>query len=134
MPWDSAYLDVQDYQWEQVVIPFWKKVQERAAHFDVKIAIEMHPHNVVYNPATLERLVTEINATRVGAELDTSHLFRQGNEPIEAVDHLGPLVYNAAAKDTRINAAARINGVLDDRSGRVLPTHPGAIGPGGTTP
>jgi len=41
------------------------------------------------------------------------------------------LVYNAAAKDTRINAAARINGVLDDRFGRVWPDEPGALSLGG---
>jgi sugar phosphate isomerase/epimerase len=46
--------------------------------------------------------------------MDPSHLFWQGIEPIEAVDHLGSLVFNAAAKDTRINPAARINGVLND--------------------
>jgi sugar phosphate isomerase/epimerase len=131
LPWDSAYLDVRDYQWNEVAIPFWTMVQERAAHFDVKVALEMHPHNLVYNPATLERLVTETNATHIGAELDPSHLFWQGIEPIEAVDHLGSLVFNAAAKDTRINAAARINGVLDDRFGRVLPDAPNALGLGG---
>jgi sugar phosphate isomerase/epimerase len=114
LPWDSAYLDVRDYMWNEVAIPFWKTVQERAAHFDVKVAIEMHPHNVVYNPATLERLVTETDATHIGAEMDPSHLFWQGIDPIDAVDHLGSLVVNAAAKDTRINPAARINGVLDD--------------------
>lgn len=131
LPWHSVFLDVRDYQWNAVAIPFWRTVQERAAHYDVKVAIEMHPHNVVYNPATLERLVTEIDATHVGAELDPSHLFWQGIEPIDAVNHLGPLVYNAAAKDTRINAAARINGVLDDRFGRVGPDEPDALGLGG---
>jgi sugar phosphate isomerase/epimerase len=131
LTWDSAYLDVRDYQWG-VAIAFWKTVQERAAHFDVKVAIEMHPHNVVYNPATLERLVTETNATHVGAEMDPSHLFWQGIEPIEAIDHLGSLVYNAAAKDTRINPAARINGVLDDTGfGRVAADEAGAIPLGG---
>src|SRR4051794_20515717 len=131
LPWDSAYLDVRDYQWNEVAIPFWQTVQERAASLDVKVALEMHPHNVVYNPATLERLVTETNATHVGAELDPSHLFWQGIEPVEAVDHLGSLVFNAAAKDTRINAAARINGVLDDRFERVVPDAPDAVGLGG---
>lgn len=131
LPWHSVYLDVRDYQWNEVAIPFWKKVQDVAAGHDVKVAIEMHPHNVVYNPATLERLVTEVGATHVGAEMDPSHLFWQGIEPIEAVRHLGGLVYNAAAKDTRINAAARVNGVLDDRFGRVRPGDPAALGLGG---
>jgi sugar phosphate isomerase/epimerase len=131
LPWHSAYLDVRDYQWNEVALPFWRKVQAHAAEYDVKVAIEMHPHNVVYNPATLERLVTETNATHVGAEMDPSHLFWQGIEPVEATRHLGELVFNAAAKDTRINAAARVNGVLDDRFGRVAPDAPDALSLGG---
>ncbi len=132
LPWHSVFLDVRDYQWNEVAIPFWRKVQAHAADHDVKVAIEMHPHNVVYNPATLERLATEIGATHVGAELDPSHLFWQGIEPVEAVDHLGDLVYNAAAKDTRINAAARVNGVLDDRFTRVRSDDPDALSLGGS--
>ena len=131
MPWHSAFLQIRDYQWNEVAIPFWKKVQAFAADHDVKVCLEMHPGNVVFNPRTLERLATEIGATHVGAEMDPSHLFWQGIEPVDAVDHLGGLVYNAAAKDTRINRAARINGVLDDRFGRVRPDEPGALGLGG---
>lgn len=110
-----------------MAVPYWRDVQARAADADVRVCIEMHPHNVVYNPATLERLVEATDATHVGAELDPSHLFWQGIEPIEAVRHLGALVYNAAATDTRINAAARVNGVLDDRFGRVARDEPDAV-------
>jgi sugar phosphate isomerase/epimerase len=82
----------------------------------------MHPHNVVFNPGTLERLATDINATHVGAEMDPSHLFWQGIDPVAAIGRLGGLVYHAAAKDTRINEAnCRIFGVLDDRFRRVPP-------------
>jgi sugar phosphate isomerase/epimerase len=91
----------------------------------------MHPHNVVFNPATLERLVTEINATHVGAEMDPSHLFWQGIDPVAAIEHLGDLVYHAAAKDTRINEQnCRVYGVLDDRFRRV-PAEENPLGLGG---
>lgn len=128
---DSAYLDARDYQWNEVAIPFWKDVQARARDADVKVCIEMHPHNLVYNPATMQRLATEVHATHVGAEMDPSHLFWQGIDLIAAVNHLGGLVYNAAAKDTRINEAAKLNGVLDDRFVRVQPSEPGAVSLGG---
>jgi sugar phosphate isomerase/epimerase len=131
LPWNSAFLDSRDYQWHEVAIPYWKDVDARARDADVRVCIEMHPHNVVYNPATLERLVTEIGATHVGAEMDPSHLFWQGIDPIAAIERLGALVYNAAAKDTRINEAARVNGVLDDRFERVAPDDPGAVSAGG---
>lgn len=130
-PWDSQYLDVLDYQWREVAIPFWKDIQARAADADVRVCIEMHPHNVVFNPATLERLVTEINATHVGAEMDPSHLFWQGIDPVAAIEHLGELVYHAAAKDTRINERnCRVYGVLDDRFQRV-PASENPLGLGG---
>jgi sugar phosphate isomerase/epimerase len=131
LPWESSSLDARDYQWNEVAIPYWKDIQARASDADVKVCIEMHPHNIVYNPATMERLATEISATHVGAEMDPSHLFWQGIDPVAAVNSLGSLVYNAAAKDTRINQAAKVNGVLDDRFGRVAPDAPGAIPLGG---
>jgi sugar phosphate isomerase/epimerase len=131
-PWHSVFLDARDYQWNEVGIPFWKDIQARAADADVKVCIEMHPHNLVYNPATMERLATEIDATHVGAEMDPSHLFWQGIDPVLATQHLGGLVYNAAAKDTRINEAAKLNGVLDDRFGRVAPDAPDALSLGGS--
>src|SRR3954471_8856108 len=115
-PWDSQYLDILDHQWNQVAVPFWKDIQARAAAADVKVCIEMHPHNLVFNPPTLQRLVEQINATHVGAEMDPSHLFWQGIDPVAAVKHLGGLVFHAAAKDTRINAGnVALYGVLDDR-------------------
>jgi sugar phosphate isomerase/epimerase len=66
-PWDSQWSDVLDYQWNQVAIPFWKDIQARAAAADVRVCIEMHPHNIVFNPPTLQRLVEQTNATHVGA-------------------------------------------------------------------
>lgn len=131
IPWDSVWLDVRDYQWDEVAIPFWREIDELAREHDVKVAIEMHPSMLVYNPGTMERLANEINATHVGAEMDPSHLFWQGIDPILAIEHLGDLVYNAAAKDTRINEAAKVYGVLDDRHERVAPDEPGVIGLGG---
>jgi sugar phosphate isomerase/epimerase len=126
VPWDSVYLDALDYQWS-VAVEYWKDIQARASDADVKVCIEMHPHNVVYNAATMERLASRINATHVGAEMDPSHLFWQGMDPLAVIEHLGDLIYMAAAKDVRINPAAKVNGVLDDRFAR----DPDGIGLGG---
>ncbi|HEY2205424.1 MAG TPA: sugar phosphate isomerase/epimerase [Pseudonocardia sp.] len=131
LPWESASLDARDYQWVEVALPYWRDIQARAAYADVHVCIEMHPHNLVYNPATMLRLAESIGATHVGAEMDPSHLFWQGIDPVAAIGALGDLVRNAAAKDTRINAAALINGVLDDRHTRVAPGEPGAVPLGG---
>ncbi|MFG1606592.1 sugar phosphate isomerase/epimerase family protein [Actinoplanes sp. NPDC049265] len=130
-PWDSQFTDMLDHQWDEVAVPFWKDIQARAADADVKVCIEMHPHNLVFNPPTLERLVERTNATHVGAELDPSHLFWQGIDPVAAVEHLGELVFHAAAKDTRINAGnVKLFGVLDDRFTRT-PADAGPLNLGG---
>jgi len=131
LPWDSAYLDARDYQWNSVALPYWRDIQARAAAADVHVCIEMHPHNIVYNPATMLRLAESINATHVAAEMDPSHLFWQGIDPVAAIGALGDLVRNAAAKDTRINPAALVNGVLDDRHSRIAAGSPGAVSLGG---
>ena len=132
LPWWSPFLDVQDHQWE-VALPYWEDIQQRAADADVRIAIEMHPGNVAFNPRTMHRLAEEIKATHVGAEMDPSHLFWQGIDPVLAVADLGELVYNAAAKDTRINEAAKVNGVLDDAFTRVAEGERGYLPLGGGT-
>ena len=130
LPWWSPFLDVQDHQWS-VAVPYWKDVEARAADAEVKVAIEMHPGNIVFNPRTLHRLVAETNATHIGAEMDPSHLFWQGIDPALAVADLGELVFIAAAKDTRINEAAKVNGVIDDSFYRVAEGEPGYLPLGG---
>lgn len=119
IPWDSAYKESLDYQWDEVAVPFWSEIQELAAGHDVRVAIEMHPHNLVFNPATLRRLVERTTpdggVSHVGAEMDPSHLFWQHIDPIAAIEDLGDLVFFAAAKDTLIHETAAVNGVLDDR-------------------
>ncbi len=117
--WDSGYLDSLDYQWDEVALPFWTEIDALARQNGVKVAIEMHPQNLVFNPPTLRRLVERTGATNVGAEMDPSHLFWQGIDPVAAIDWLGPLVVHAAAKDTRINENCRIYGVLDERFTRI---------------
>lgn len=115
-PWQSAYTDVLDYQWSEVAVPFWTDVETRARRAGVHVCIEMHPHNLVYNPATLERLIESAGSTHIGAEMDPSHLFWQGIEPLKAIEHLGERVFHAAAKDVRINTEnCALNGVLDNR-------------------
>jgi len=118
-PWDSGYLESLDYQWDDVAVPFWREINALARDHDVKVCIEMHPQNLVFNPPTLVRLVEKVGATHVGAEMDPSHLFWQGIDPIAAIDFLGDLVFHAAAKDTRLNPACAVNGVLDDRFTRI---------------
>jgi sugar phosphate isomerase/epimerase len=118
--WNSAALDVIEYQWS-VAVPFWQSIDELARSLDVKVALELHPQNVVFNPATIRELVERGGLTNIGVELDASHLFWQQMDPVAVVEHLGPLVFHAAAKDVRVNPEAAINGVLDNSFRRLRP-------------
>ncbi|WP_111768264.1 sugar phosphate isomerase/epimerase family protein [Nakamurella deserti] len=112
--WNSAALDVLDYQWG-VAVPFWQEIDALAGDHDVKVALELHPQNLVFNTADVLMLVERAGVQHVGVELDASHLFWQQMDPVAVVRKLGRLVYQAAAKDVRINAdTAALNGVLDN--------------------
>ena len=122
--WNSAALDVLDYQWD-VAARFWREQDRFAADHGVKVALELHPQNLVFNSADVHKLIELTGATHVGVELDASHLFWQQMDPVAVVRHLGELVFHAAAKDVRVNPEwARLNGVLDNSFRRLSPEEP----------
>lgn len=115
-PWPPDYLEVLDWQWNEVVAPYWTEHAKFAADHGVKIAIEMHPGFVVYSPETLLRL-REIAGTTVGCNFDPSHLFWQGIDPIAAVRVLGDAIFHVHAKDTQMYPANLVRtGVLDTKA------------------
>lgn len=111
--WPDDYLKILDYQWNEVLIPYWKKTAEFAkSHGVTKIAFEMHPGFCVYNPDTLLRLRGAVGDT-LGANLDPSHLIWQGMDPVMAIRELGDAIYHFHAKDTRVDSYNMAkNGVL----------------------
>jgi sugar phosphate isomerase/epimerase len=119
--WNSAALDVLDHQWG-IAAAFWRETDRLAADHDVKVALELHPQNVVFNTADVRKLIELTRATHLGVELDASHLFWQQMDPVAVIRELGPLILQAAAKDVRINpATAALNGVLDNSFRRLGP-------------
>lgn len=122
--WNSAALDVLDYQWE-IAADFWRETDRLARDHDVKVALELHPQNLVFNSADVHKLIELTGATNVGVELDASHLFWQQMDPVTVVRHLGSLVFHAAAKDVRVNREwAALNGVLDNSFRRIPADEP----------
>lgn len=115
--WPNDYGEILDWQWNEVLIPYWKQAAEIARSYGVKkIAFEMHPGFCVYNPRTLLRL-REAVGDIIGANFDPSHLIWQGMDPVAAIRELEGAIYHFHAKDTRIdpyNCAK--NGVLDTQS------------------
>ena len=115
-PWPEDFLAVLDYQWNEVLIPYWKETVKFAnAHGVKKIALEMHPGFCVYNPETLLRLREAVGDT-IGANFDPSHLIWQGMDPVAAIRALEGAIYHVHAKDTKIDEYNTAKfGVLDTK-------------------
>ena len=115
-PWPDDFLAVLDYQWNDVLIPYWEKTSRFALDHGVNhIAFEMHPGFCVYNPETMMKIRKAVGPV-LGANFDPSHLVWQGIDPVAAIRYLGDAIYHVHAKDTKIDDinTARI-GVLDTK-------------------
>jgi len=100
--WPPEYGQMLDWQWKEKVIPFWKQAAKFAREHGIhKIALEMHPNFVVYNPKTLLRL-REAVGEEIGANCDLSHLFWQQCDAVEVIHMLGKAgaLFHAHMKDT----------------------------------
>ena len=116
-PWPDDFSHIVEYQWNEVLVPYWKKMTAFAAEHGIKkIAFEMHPGFCVYNPETLMKLRNLVGSDLIGANFDPSHLFWQGIDPVAAIRYLGDAIFYFHAKDTKIDEInTGINGVLDTK-------------------
>ncbi len=115
-PWPDDFLKILDWQWNEKLIPYWKKTAAFAKEHNVtRIAFEMHPGFCVYNPETLLKLRAAVGDV-IGANFDPSHLIWQGIEPVAAIRELGDAIYHVHAKDTKIDKYNTAKfGVLDTK-------------------
>lgn len=102
--WPPETQAILGYQWNEVLIPFWTEIAALARDCGVdRIALELHGNQCVYNVPTLMRLRQAIGPV-IGANLDPSHLFWMGADPLVAAEALAGAVYHVHAKDTMLNA------------------------------
>ena len=114
-PWPGEFERMTAYQWDDVLVPYWRRKAAEARDLGVRIALEMHPGFCVYNPETLLKL-RRLTGDNVGCNFDPSHLFWQGIDPVEAARVIGEAgaIYHVHAKDTAVNHQhTRVHGVLD---------------------
>ncbi len=101
--WPPETQAILKYQWEDRLIPFWEGIAVLARENGVeRIALELHGNQCVYNVPSLLRLRKAVGPV-VGANLDPSHLFWMGADPLTAAEFLGEAVYHVHAKDTLLN-------------------------------
>ncbi len=113
--WPPDFSDLLKWQWEEKVIPYWQEAGLFAEKAGVKLAFEMHPGFVVYNPETLLKLRSAVGPV-IGANYDPSHLFWQGIDPVASIRALAGAIHHFHAKDTFLDQQnMAVNGVLDTK-------------------
>ncbi len=116
-PWPDDFTEILNWQWNEVLIPYWKNLVAFAKEHGVnKIALELHPGFCVYNTDSLLKL-REAVGPEIGANFDPSHLIWQGMDPVACIKKMGDAIFHFHAKDTKIDLRnTAINGVLDTKS------------------
>lgn len=111
--WPMDHSHVLKYQWEEVLIPYWKDLEKFARDHGVRVGLELHPNMCCYNTATMLRL-REATGPNLGACLDPSHPFYLGMDPIQMVDALKDCLFAVHGKDTVFNQRnLALNGWFD---------------------
>jgi sugar phosphate isomerase/epimerase len=114
-PWPPHFLQILDYQWNEVAIPYWQETAKFIEDHGLKFAFEMHPGMLVYNVETLLRL-RDAGGPVLGCNFDPSHLFWNGVDPVAAIRKLGNAIYHVHGKDCyvdKLNIA--VNGCNDNK-------------------
>lgn len=115
-PWPNDFSEILEWQWNEVLIPYWKDLVAFAkAHGVNKIALELHPGFCVYNTESLLKLRKAVGP-EIGANFDPSHLIWQGMDPVACIRKMGDAIFHFHAKDTKIDMYnTAVNGVLDTK-------------------
>jgi sugar phosphate isomerase/epimerase len=111
------YLEgIHEAQWQSSVEPYWSAIAEYAAeeHPQLLICLELHPGTAVYNLETFERVARLGDA--IAANIDPSHFFWMGMDPLEVVRRIGDRCGHCHGKDVVFaKDHLAVNGLLDRR-------------------
>ena len=129
------YLEsIHEAQWKDAVAPYWSGVAEFAAreHPQLLVCLELHPGTVVYNVETFDRIAALGDS--IAANIDPSHFFWMGMDPMAVVEAVGVRAGHCHGKDVVFaKHSLALNGLLDRRWPRPpeeMPWNFGVVGRG----
>lgn len=67
------------------VIDSLGQLSERAEHYGVTLCVKAHVGASIYNTPTTLRAMEEISSPAFGIDMDPSHIYRAGENPVEAI-------------------------------------------------
>jgi sugar phosphate isomerase/epimerase len=113
--WPDELVDLRQRQWDEM-LELWRELAPRARDAGIRVALELHPLQLVSNVPTLRALRDEVGDV-IGANMDPSHLIWQQMDPVAAIAALGSAIHHVHLKDTAfVPSELALAGVLDTRS------------------
>ncbi|GGX38119.1 sugar phosphate isomerase/epimerase family protein [Saccharospirillum salsuginis] len=113
--WPTDYSHYWTEVWETQLIPYWQGIAALAESLDVRIAIEPHGGFLVHSPGTL-LMLREACGPSIGVNLDPSHFWWQGLDPLAGVRLLGDALHHVHIKDWLADEREQaLWGMLDPR-------------------
>jgi sugar phosphate isomerase/epimerase len=114
--WATSADDEKLFAWqlEHELIPFWRATSERLAREapGLMVCFELHPGVTIFNAAGFEALAARVGRN-IGLNLDPSHFWWQGIDPLTVVEALGDRIGHSHGKDTLLYPdRIRTHGVL----------------------
>jgi sugar phosphate isomerase/epimerase len=103
-------------QWKDRVLPYWSAIADfaRRENPNLLVCLELHPGTVVYNAETFDALAAV--GPSLAANVDPSHFFWMGMDPIAVAAHLGARAGHSHGKDVAFSTRnLALNGLLDRR-------------------
>ncbi|MBC7288174.1 MAG: sugar phosphate isomerase/epimerase [Armatimonadetes bacterium] len=91
------------------------EVTEVAKSAGVKISIKPHVGAAVYNTATALRMLESVDTEWVGINFDPTHVYREGDDPIEAMTALKNHIFTARIRDTGARPGERPIGPVENQ-------------------
>jgi len=111
------YLEsIYELQWDQWVEPYWSDLAEFAVreHPQLLVCLELHPGTSVYNVESFDRIAALGDS--IAANIDPSHFFWMGMDPLAVVSAIGDRAGHCHGKDVQLEKANMdVNGLLDRR-------------------
>ena len=111
--WFPGVEDAVESYWRDRVLPYWSEIAEvaRARRPTIRLCLELEPGSAAFNTSTVERLLAL--APNLAVNVDPSHFFWQGIEPLTALAQLTGRIGFAHGKDTLVDDRVALDGVLD---------------------
>ncbi len=86
----------EDFERQTDLIAF---MAERAVEYGVKLCVKAHVGQCIYDTPTTRRAMERIGSPGFGIDMDPSHIYRAGEDPVEALKAVLPRVAHVHIRD-----------------------------------